>query len=86
MARPVCKGFFEIDGQSVCFNVSGLEGPSFRPRWRYARSGPHKSLGVERRFLGQASRTPFDCLGHLVVTLSQTSVGDLTLCVRPPEL
>ena len=34
---------------------------SSRPRWRYARSGPHKSLGVERRFLNQASGTPFDC-------------------------
>ena len=32
-----------------------------QPRWRYARSRPHKSLGVERRFLNQASRTPFDC-------------------------
>jgi|GEM_PF-608207 len=32
-----------------------------RPRWRYARSGPHKSLGVERRFLNQASGAPFDC-------------------------
>jgi len=34
---------------------------SLRPRWRYARSGPHKSLGVERRFLNQASEAPFDC-------------------------
>jgi hypothetical protein len=32
-----------------------------RPRWRYARPGPHKSRGVERRFLNQVSRTPFDC-------------------------
>ena len=34
---------------------------SLRPRWRYARSGPHKSLGVERRFLNQDSEAPFDC-------------------------
>ena len=34
---------------------------SLRPRWRYARSGPHKSLGVERRFLTQDSEAPFDC-------------------------
>jgi len=34
---------------------------SLRPRWRYARSGPHKSLGVERRFLNQACEAPFDC-------------------------
>jgi transposase len=31
------------------------------PRWRYARSGPHKLFGVERRFLNQVSGTPFDC-------------------------
>jgi transposase len=34
---------------------------SLRPRWRYARSGPHKSPGVERRFLNQDSEAPFDC-------------------------
>ena len=45
----------------VCFNVSGLGGSFSRPRWRYARSGPHKTHGVERRFLNQASGTPFDC-------------------------
>ena len=45
----------------VCFNVSGLGGSFSRPRWRYARSGPHKTYGVERRFLNQASGTPFDC-------------------------
>jgi transposase len=28
---------------------------------RYARPGPHKLFGVERRFLNQVSRTPFDC-------------------------
>ncbi|HXZ14898.1 MAG TPA: hypothetical protein VEH77_02795 [Roseiarcus sp.] len=32
-----------------------------RPRWRYARSSPHKRLGVERRFLNQVSGAPFDC-------------------------
>ena len=32
-----------------------------RPRWRYARSGPHKIPGVERRFLNQDAGTPFDC-------------------------
>ena len=60
MARPVCKRFFSRTLWSVCVNVSGL-GPKPRPRWRYARPGPHKLLGVERRFLNQVSRTPFDC-------------------------
>jgi hypothetical protein len=46
--------------KAVCFNVSGL-GSSLGPRWRYARPGPHKTLGVERRFLNQASGAPFDC-------------------------
>ena len=32
-----------------------------RPRWRYARFGSHKTYGVERHFLNQESRTPFDC-------------------------
>ena len=32
-----------------------------RPRWRYARPGPHKHRGVGRRFFNQVSRTPFDC-------------------------
>ena len=34
---------------------------SLGPRWRYAHSGPHNAIGVERRLLGQASGTPFDC-------------------------
>jgi hypothetical protein len=41
----------------VCFNVSGLGGSFSRPRWRYARSGPHKTHGVERRFLKSGFRT-----------------------------
>jgi hypothetical protein len=35
--------------------------PSLGPRWRHARPGPHKSLGIERHFLNQVSGTPFDC-------------------------
>jgi hypothetical protein len=31
------------------------------PRWRSARSGPHKTYGGERHFLNQVSRTPIDC-------------------------
>ena len=34
---------------------------SSRPRWRYARPGPHKLFGVVRRFQRQASGAPFDC-------------------------
>jgi len=45
---------------AVCINVSGL--PASRwPRWRSARPGPHKGVGVERHFCGEASRTPVDC-------------------------
>ena len=32
-----------------------------RPRWRYARPSPDKTIGVERHFLNQVSRTPLDC-------------------------
>jgi hypothetical protein len=60
MARPGCKGFFEsADDQSAATYPASEE--SSQPRWRYARSGPHKLPGVERRFLNQASGAPFDC-------------------------
>ena len=60
-SAPSARGLSRLATDPVCFNVSGLEGLSFRPRWRYARSGPHKTPGVERRFLNQASEAPFDC-------------------------
>jgi transposase len=60
MARPVCKGFFErADDQSAATYPASED--SSQPRWRYARSGPHKLPGVERRFLNQAFGAPFDC-------------------------
>ena len=46
---------------AVCFNGIPALGLDPGPRWRYARSGPHKLFGVERRFLNQVSGTPFDC-------------------------
>ena len=51
---------------SVYANVSGL-GTMSRPRWRFARPGPHKTGGDERPFFGQVSRTPIDCqaISHL---------------------
>ena len=61
MARPVCKRICR-DWRliSLLQRIRSRE-VSSRPRWRYARSGPHKRRGVERRFLGQASGAPFDC-------------------------
>ena len=52
---------FVVTGEMELMSTTVL--PGFRPLAtpRAARSGPHKSLGVERRFLNQASRTPFDC-------------------------
>ena len=48
MARPVGKRF-QRSGSTVCTNVSGLRAkPS--PRWRSARSEPHKHDGVRRHF------------------------------------
>ena len=59
MARPVASDFFEYALVSLLQRIRPRTKP--RPRWRYARSGPHKLLGVERRFFNQVSRTPFDC-------------------------
>ena len=61
MARPVrkglCRDWLLIQSASTYPASEAFS----RPRWRYARSGPHKTHGVERRFLNQASGTPFDC-------------------------
>jgi hypothetical protein len=43
---PSARGFFKMNHQ-VCFNVSDL-GASPRPRWRFARPGPHKLHDVFR--------------------------------------
>jgi hypothetical protein len=61
MARPVCKQFYRERRLISLLQRIRPWGQSLGPRWRYARSGPHKFLGVERRFLKQASGTPFDC-------------------------
>ena len=59
MARPVRKCFFTIRLSSLRQRIRPKARPW--PRWRSARPGPHKTLGVERHFLNQVSRTPFDC-------------------------
>lgn len=59
-AAPSASDFIETANFSVCLNVSGF-GETSQPRWRYARSGPHKTCGVERHFWNRVSRTPFDC-------------------------
>jgi hypothetical protein len=61
MARPVRKRIYR-DWRliSLLQRIRSRE-VSPRPKWRYARSSPHKRRGVERRFLGQASGAPFDC-------------------------
>ena len=50
MARPVAGDFIESAKRSVCFNVSGF-GRKPRPRWRYARPGPHKLPASSAVFL-----------------------------------
>jgi transposase len=59
MARPVASGFFECAMIGLLQRIRPRTKP--RPRWRYARPGPHKHRGVGRRFFNQVSRTPFDC-------------------------
>jgi transposase len=58
---PSARGFFENRRLISLLQRIRPRSLSSRPRWRYARSGPHKRLGVERRFLSQASGTPFNC-------------------------
>ena len=61
MARPVCKRFFQerlIDQSATTYPASET---CSQPRWRYARFGPHKIIGVLRRVLFQDSQPPFDC-------------------------
>ena len=59
MARPVGKRFQRY-GVAVCTNVSGLEAEP-PPRWRSARSDPHKRVGVWRHLFDQDFGTPIDC-------------------------
>jgi transposase len=59
MARPVGKRFQQF-GVAVCTNVSGLEAEP-PPRWRSARSDPHKRVGVCRHLFDQDFGTPIDC-------------------------
>lgn len=59
MARPVASGICDLVC-TVCINVSGLEVYP-RPRWRSARSRPHKYAGLIGHFVPQASGTPVNC-------------------------
>ena len=80
---PSARGFLRSTADQSASTYPASEIFS-RPRWRYARSGPHKSLGVERRFLNQASRTPVDCQAISFVTLSQTPVDQSSPGARSP--
>jgi hypothetical protein len=71
MARPVCKRFLQerpVDQSASTYPASET---CSLPRWRYARSGPHKIIGVQRRVFLQDSRPPFDC--HCQAILWSTS-------------
>ena len=69
---PTSKPRLRIEGEITCFEgevsaeAAGIIATLFTflrrwPRWRFARSGPHKGDGVERHFSPEASRTPIDC-------------------------
>ncbi len=66
MARPVGK-WFVVAGLAVCKNVSGLQACGPGPRWRSARSGPHKGAGLRGHFVPKGSRTPVDCWAIFLV-------------------
>ena len=54
MARPVASGFFECAMIGLLQRIRPRT--KTRPRWRYARSGPHKLRGVKCHFLNQVSK------------------------------
>ena len=55
--NPYPRGVAVTDDQMASLNLARAD---FHGEWNYT-SGPHKSLGVERRFLNQDSEAPFDC-------------------------
>ena len=83
MARPVASSFFE-------WGMIGLHQrirprTKSRPRWRYARPGPHKLFGVERHFFDQVSRTPFDCQAISLPPLANTVSSSAPHMRRPAD-
>lgn len=75
MARPGRKRVVRAV-RTVCVNVSGLRDAPW-PRWRSARSDPHKSRGVERHWYKQDFGTPVDCQA-----ISYSPLADTMGCFR----
>jgi transposase len=83
MARPVASGFFEFAMIGLLQRIRPRTKP--RPRWRYARPGPHKLRGVRRRFFDQVSRTPFDCQAISLPPLANTVSSSAPHMRRPAD-
>ena len=68
---PRCKRYLR-DDLPVCVNVYGLMGSLPWPRWRSARSGPHKFDGVVRHsdYQGYGAQVDFQAILFLT-TCSQ---------------
>ena len=84
LVRPSCVVWRRRRKTALRPVVSGL-GPKPRPRWRYARPGPHKLFGVGRRFLNQVSRTPFDCQAISLPPLANIVSSSAPHVRRPAE-
>ena len=85
MARPVCKGFVEIAADQSASTYPASKNSPFRPRWRYARSGPHKLSGLEGHRICQASGAPFDCQAISSSPLANIFWRSDALYVQTPE-
>ena len=70
---------FVVVGLAVCTNVSGLLAYSLGPRWRSARSGPHKGADLEGPFCGIGFQSAGRLLGHLPFVPPADLVGPATL-------
>lgn len=73
MARPACKGFLTASQSAPTYPVSGqiiVPGQD----GAFARTDPHKAVGVGRHFFDQDHGTPFDCQAIFPVH-SQTTLA-----------
>jgi transposase len=83
LARPVCKMVLPRSPAEQSASTYLASRDSLQPRWRYARSGPHKSPGVERRFLTRIPKRRSTVRSHRDWVCGQSS--DRVRSLRRPR-